>query len=160
MDVDEPCPGISGDGKVVGSGTSRPYDNIQAEDCLQENGKNGNYYSYCEEEQLEYDIDSNLDESQGDLSELVGLLSEASKCSRASDASLYTPAITAVGWASRRKSHSVINNSRSIKKRNNPKRSEGSLTLRERDILNRPEGYNLSDAAAKQNGFERSYGQM
>lgn len=42
-------------------------------------------------------------------------------------------------WAARRQSHSTVNPAKSVKHRENPSRSEGSLTLRERKFMHHTE---------------------
>lgn len=98
---------------------------------------------------------------EGGLSELLeamGDISHDRRSSRCSDQSLYTLARSAAGWASRRKSHSVVNTSKGMKQRGNPPRGSDSLTRRERDLIYRTEYNNTEGHSARQAGYERNYG--
>lgn len=63
-----------------------------------------------------------------------------------------------MGWASRRKSHSVINTAKGGKYRHNPQHGENSLTRRERDLLYRTELTDPESNVARSAGFDRNYG--
>lgn len=81
-----------------------------------------------------YGTSQNEEEGLSDLLDIMGRDSQthgtSSKCS---DQSLYTLAKSAVGWTSRRKSHSVMNTTKGLKYRDNPPRGANSLNRRERD---------------------------
>lgn len=98
------------------------------------------------------------DEGISDLLDAIEDNSHDHRSSRFSDQSLYTMARSALGWASRRKSHSVVNTSKSNRYRSNPPRGSNSLTRRERDFIYRTEPNDIEGAIARQAGFERNYG--
>lgn len=102
-----------------------------------------------------------LDEEMHEITMLLGRIAADSQSnevpckSTGSDTSLFT---VCDQWKSRRKSHSTERINGGIKQRNNPPRSNDSLTRRERDYLYKTEEDNREDIPRKQMGFNRSYG--